>query len=70
MIDKEKWYNTPEVVALNLNPLLSSVFRVKRCIDRGILKGNRIGKGNGLRYFVKGEELIMFLAKWESGDFK
>jgi len=49
--------------------LKMSEYYIKLFIDRKILKGNSVGKGNGKRYFIKGEWLVTFLAKWEAGDF-
>lgn len=67
-IDKDRWYTAPEIVDLKAVPILDTIFKVKRFIKAGILKGNTLGTGNGSRYFVKGESLITFLAKWEAGD--
>ena len=49
--------------------LKMSEYYIKAFIARQILKANSIGRGNGKRYFIKGEWLITFLAKWEAGDF-
>ena len=69
MVEQDKWYTIREIVALRVAPILMSDFKVKRYIASGILKGNTIGLKEGKRYFVKGEEIIKFLAKWEAGDF-
>ena len=69
LINPNKWYTTPEIVELNVAPVLGSIFKVKRYIKAGLLKGNTVGDGNGARYFVKGETLIQFLANWEDGSF-
>lgn len=70
LINQEKWYTPNEIVAMNIAPVIGSLFKVKRFIKAGILKGNAVGEGNGVRYFVKGETLITFLAKWEAGDYR
>lgn len=69
MIEPNKWYSAPEIVAMNVAPILDSVFKVKRYFKAGLLKYSAVGEGNGVRYFVKGESLITFLAKWEAGDY-
>lgn len=69
MIEPNAWYTIREIVSMRVAPILMSDFKVKRYIALGILKGNTIGKKEGKRYFVKGEEIIKFLAKWEAGDF-
>lgn len=69
MIDPRRWYTTREIVRLQLLPILNSEFKTKRAIKVGLLKGNTIGKDQGKRYFVRGEDIIKFLAKWEAGDY-
>lgn len=69
MIEPKAWYTIREIVKMGISPILTSEFKVKKYIAIGILKGNTIGKEQGKRYFVKGENIIKFLAKWESGDF-
>lgn len=49
--------------------MLETDYMIKKWIERGLLRGNTIGQGNGRRYFIKGSEIIKFLAKWEAGDF-
>lgn len=46
-----------------------SEYYIKSFIDKKMLKGNSIGKGNGKRYFIRGDWMITFLAKWEAGDY-
>lgn len=69
MIDPNKWYSVSEISQERLIPALETDYKIKRWIDRGYLKGNTIGKGQGKRYFIKGEKIIQFVAKWEAGDF-
>lgn len=49
--------------------LKKSEHYVKIFIAKKMLKANSLGEGNGKRYFIKGEYLIKFLARWEAGDF-
>lgn len=70
MIDQSKWYSVQEIRIENLIPMLDTDYKIKKWMERGIMKGNTIGKGNGKRYFIKGSEIIKFLAKWEAGDFR
>ncbi len=68
MIENNKWYSVTEIRAFGEFPL-DTDYKIKKFIDAGLLNGNSIGKGNGKRYFVKGENVIKFLAKFEAGDF-
>ena len=69
LINKDAWYSAQQIDEQKLLPMLSSLFVVKNYINKGLLRGITVGKGNIKRYKVKGEWLIEFLAKWESGDF-
>lgn len=69
MINNKKWYSIQEISKRKLIPFLDTDYKIKKYIDRGMLKGNTIGRGCGKRYFIKGNELIKFIARWESGDF-
>ena len=65
IIEKNNIYSITEAAEyLNM-----SEYYIKSFISRKMLKGNSVGKGNGKRYFIKGEWLVTFLAKWEAGDF-
>lgn len=70
MIKKDEWYGVQEIYEQNIIYFLDSTYKIKKFIDKGLLKGNSIGKGTGKRYFVRGSEIIKFLAKWEANDFK
>lgn len=69
MIEPGKWYSVQEISQCKLIPMLETDYKIKKWIERGLLKGNTIGQGNGRRYFIKGSEIIKFIAKWEAGDF-
>lgn len=64
-IEKNKFYSLSDASVY----LKKSEHYVKGFIARRMLKTNSLGEGNGKRYFIKGEWLITFLAKWEAGDF-
>jgi len=70
LIDNDKWYSVQDIVEQGLIPILDTAYLVKRWIESGRLRGNVVGEGRGRRYFVKGEMIIEFLAKWEAGDFR
>ena len=65
MIDKNKFYSLLDASKY----LKMSEYYLKAFIEKKMLKANSLGKGNGKRYFIKGDWLITFLAKWEAGDF-
>jgi hypothetical protein len=69
MIESEKWYSIKEVVDKNLLPMLGSKYLTIKWIECKRLKAVRTGQGKGTRYSIKGNWLIAFIAKWESGDF-
>lgn len=64
-IEKSEFYSVLDASRY----LGKSEYYVKGFIERKLLKANSIGKGHGKRYFIKGEWLVTFLAKWEAGDF-
>jgi len=69
MINSNDWYSVQDISKLKIMPVLDTDHKIKRFIDMGLLKGNSIGQGNGKRYFVKGNAIIQFVAKWEDGSF-
>jgi len=69
MFDKNRWYSVQEIHELKLLPMATTPYKIKMLIKRKLLKGNILGRGEGLRYYVKGSWLIEFLAKWEAGDW-
>lgn len=70
MIDSTKWYSVSEISKACYAPVIDTDRKVKLLVDKGILKGTtNMVKGTGKRYYIKGDKLIEFLAKWEAGDF-
>lgn len=71
-IDPKHFYTLAEI---QRDGLLQDVIptsdrrQIRTFIRRGMLKANTYGQGLGARYFIKGEWLITFIAKWEDGDF-
>lgn len=48
----------------------SSDYRMLRVyVKHKMLKAVSYGEGRQKRYYVKGKNLIEFIAKWEAGDF-
>ena len=69
MIDKDKWYSIKEIVDNNLIPMFKSRHTIRNWIDAGHLRSVIEGDDVAKRYNIKGEWLIEFIAKYESGDF-
>jgi len=54
----------------NVKMMKAKDFRtIRTFIERKMLKAMLRGEGRAKRYYVKGSDLIMFIAKWEAGDF-
>lgn len=70
MIKPNEWYSVQDISKQKLIPFLDTAYKIKKWIDRGYLRGNAVGKEQGKRYFIKGSEIIKFIAKWEAGDFQ
>lgn len=66
IVEKNEFYSLSDAAQY----LKMSEYYIRVFIERKMLKANSIGKGNGKRYFIRGEWLMTFLSKWESGDFK
>jgi hypothetical protein len=70
MIDEKKWYSVKEIREQHLLPMFKPTnYSIKKWIEAKKLKAIKTGTGNGKRYKIKGNWLIEFIAKWESGDF-
>lgn len=71
-IDPERFYNLLEI---HNGGFLDGVTPTKdyrmlrRYVEMKMLPAVVYGEGRNKRYFVKGKNLIIFIAKWESGDF-
>ena len=66
-INNQKWYSVREVWEEKLIPFGQTEYKIKQFIKRKMLRGNVMGYGEGKRYYVKGSEIIKFIAKWENG---
>lgn len=71
-IDSKKFYSLLEIhdegFLKGVTP--SDDYRMLRVyVKNKMLKAVVYGEGRQKRYFVKGENLIEFIAKWEAGDF-
>jgi hypothetical protein len=69
MINKDEWYSMSQVVDQKLLPMFKSRYSVKKWIKAKKLSAVVMGEGMATTYKIKGSSLIMFIAKWESGDF-
>lgn len=69
MIEKDRWYSLSNAIELGLFPMFKSSYVAKEFIKLGKLKAIKTGEYRGTRYKLKGEWIIDFIAKWESGDF-
>jgi len=69
MIESEKWYSLKEVHKKKILPMLKSEYLIRTWVKAKKIKSVMVGKGRGLRYSIKGNWLIQFIAKWEAGDF-
>lgn len=70
LINPNGWYSVQDIADKKLIPFLNTAYKIKKWIDRGYLKGNKVGLMQGKRYFIRGSEIIKFIAKWEGGDFR
>lgn len=71
-IEPKRFYTLAEIQRDGLlNDVIPTSERrqIRAFIQRGMIKANTYGDGRGARYFIKGEWLITFIAKWEDGDF-
>lgn len=71
-IEPEKQYSLLEIHNLGFlkGVTASDDYRMLRVyVKHKMLKAVSYGEGRQKRYWVKGKDLIQFIAKWESGDF-
>jgi hypothetical protein len=68
MINLEEWYSIDQIQKLKIMPFKSRQ-KIRLYIESGRLKGLIAGNASGKRYMVKGKNIIIFLAKFEAGDF-
>lgn len=71
-IDQNKFYSLLEIheqgFLKGVTP--SDDYRMLRVyVKNGLLKAVVYGEGRNKRYFVKGNNLIEFIANWEDGSF-
>lgn len=71
-INPKKYYNLQEIFANKWFSWIHSYSTFRRWVerdkkDRDILKATMIGYGTGRRYFIKGENIIKFIAMFEDG---
>jgi hypothetical protein len=69
MIDKDKNYSINEIVEQGLLPMLKSRHSIRKWIDAKKIPAVIEGEGKGRTYKIKGSWIIVFLAKWDAGDF-
>jgi len=69
-IEKDKWYSVKEITENEFIPFFKSRHTLTKWIKIGRVKAVGVGTGNGKRYKIRGQWLIEFIAKFESGDFK
>ena len=72
-IDPEKWYSLNYIVKNSLFPWALTYSSLHKTINRDdkkykILKTMAGGRGNGRRYFIKGDKIISFNQKMEAGE--
>jgi hypothetical protein len=67
-IDANKWYSIQQIQKLKVMPFKSRQL-IRKYIELGKLKGFIMGDVSGKRYMVMGKNLIIFLARFEAGDF-
>lgn len=77
-VDPNKFYNINEIFVLGLFPWIRSYGAIRRYLDFDRLHDNvlqtqvkprNIDSANtGLRYFIKGENIINLLARYEDGS--
>jgi hypothetical protein len=68
-IESEKWYSNNSILKMGI-PFMRTNYIIKKWINEGWLTANSTGLNKGKRYYVKGEDLIEFLGRWEKGEFK
>jgi hypothetical protein len=70
MIDPNKWYSLAEIQSNGFLPFIKSYYLMRKWVESKKLKAATYGTNHTMRYFVKGSDLITFIAKWEAGDFQ
>ena len=71
-INPRHYYNLQEMFEQKFFPWIKSYSTFRRWIerdaqDRNILEAKIIGRDTGRRYFIKGENIIKFIAMFEDG---
>ena len=72
-IDKDKVYTLHEIAKNNWLYWLKSFSTISRWVEKDlkywkILNPVKMGSGTGTRYFIKGENIIKFIAMFEDGS--
>lgn len=62
-LNANDWYSIKDISENRLLEKQMSKHRIKKLIGSGILKSYIAGKGNGARYYIKGEWIIQALVK-------
>lgn len=70
--DPNKIYTISDIVKNKYFPWLKSHTSIAKWINndlnnRNILKATRVGTGTGVRYYIKGENILNFIAAFEDG---
>ena len=72
-ININKYYSISELHKMNIFKWTKSYSSLNRLIKRDVKNGNKTfqaimtGKGNGIRYFIKGSTIIKLLKEIEKG---
>lgn len=72
-VDAEKYYSLSEIIENNFFSWISSVQTLSKWVENDkqngdILKANIKGEDTGKRYYIKGENIIKFIAMFEDGS--
>jgi hypothetical protein len=74
-VKKDSWYTLQDIVRDKIFPWVTSFWAIRNIVklDRekeNILKATIVGVGRGTKYHFKGENIIKFIKKVESGNIK
>lgn len=75
-IKADQWYKLVDIQRNELfRPFAISLWGIKKIVEadkrsKNLLKASVLGRDRNTRYFIKGKNLIKFLAHWEDGSYR
>ncbi len=74
-IDRTEWYSLQDIVRDKMFPWATSFWSVRNVVKKDLKNGNVLavmkkGRGTGVKYHFKGENIINFINLVESGKIR